>query len=394
MCDFDIVVPRRGTNSLKWDSRTDLLPLWVADMDFRAPKPVIDAVIDRARHGVYGYAIFPDSYFAAIANWLARRHGWTIQREWITFCPGVVPALNIAVQTFTQPGDKVIVQPPVYYPFFAAIEENGRRCVANNLVYRDGYYSMDFEDLEEQAHDPRVKLLILCSPHNPVGRVWSRKELERLGQICLDNDIMIVSDEIHCDIVCRGKKHVPIASLSEALAANSITCMSPSKTFNLAGLQTAYAIIPDAKTRDCFAAANKVHRANVFGLEALIAAYDGGEAWLESMLDYVEGNLQFLRDVVAKRMPKVRVVPLEGTYLAWLDCAQVGLDPGELDRLILEKARVWLDDGPIFGPGGAGFQRINLACPRSILEKALERLEEVVRVSLPATCPAHPRNIS
>lgn len=378
MCDFDVVVPRRGTNSLKWDSRTDLLPLWVADMDFRAPRAVIDALVERAEHGVYGYTIFPDAYFTAIASWLARRHSWAVERDWITFSPGVVPAVNLAVQIFTQPGDKVIIQPPVYYPFFAAIEENGRRCVANNLVCEDGHYSMDFEGLEEQARDPRVKLLILCSPHNPVGRVWSRDELERLGQICVENGILIVSDEIHCDIVFRGKKHVPIASLNEAFAANSITCMSPSKTFNLAGLQTAYAIIPDAKKRDCFAAANKVHRANAFGLEALIAAYSRGEAWLEDMLDYLEGNLQFLEDFVAKHMPGVTVAPLQGTYLAWLDCTRIGADPQELDRLILEEARVWLDDGLMFGPGGAGFQRINLACPRSILEKALERLEQVM----------------
>lgn len=378
MCDFDLVIPRYGTNSLKWDSRTDVLPLWVADMDFRAPRAVVDALVERAKHGVYGYTVFPESYFAAIMNWLGRRHNWTVEKEWITFSPGVVPAINTAVQVFTRPGDKIIIQPPVYYPFFSAIEGNGRRIVTNNLLYKDGYYCMDFEDLKQKACDPQVKLLILCNPHNPVGRVWSREDLQQLGKICLDSDILIVSDEIHCDILYQGQKHIPLASLSEEFAANSITCMSPSKTFNLAGLQTSYIIIPDAKKRDCFAAGNMVHRANAFGLEALIAAYDHGEKWLDSFLDYLAGNLHYLTDFIAKRIPQIAVIPPEGTYLAWLDCTKITSDPRLLEQLILEKARLWLDDGRMFGPGGEGFQRINLACPRSILEKALKQLEEVV----------------
>ena len=385
--DFDKVIDRSNNYSSKWDElgkvfgRQDLLPMWVADMDFLSPPAVIDAIVARAKQGIYGYTSRPASYFESVAKWMKKRHNWETQTDWMLFSPGVVPALSFIVNAFTDPGDKVIVQPPVYYPFFSVIEDNGRRVVNNPLIFKDGRYTMDFNDLEEKVKDPRVKLLFLCSPHNPVGRVWSRKELEQLGRICIDNNVLVVSDEIHQDILYSGIKHTPFASISEEFALNSITCTSPSKTFNLAGLQTSTIIIPNKIYRTIYKNfLERIHllRNNAFGVVALEAAYTHGEEWLDQFLEYLEGNLKTLTEGIEKDIPHIKIIKPEGTYLVWMDCRDLNLDPKQLNDFMINEARLALDDGAWFGIGGKGFQRINLACPRVYINEALARLKKAV----------------
>jgi len=385
--DFDKVIDRSNNYSSKWDElekvfgREDLLPMWVADMDFMSPKPVIDAIVARAKQGIYGYTSRPESYFESVAKWMRKRHNWEVKTDWMIFTPGVVPALSFIVNAFTNPGDKVIVQPPVYYPFFRVIEDNGRRVVNNPLLFKDGRYTMDFEDLEKKVKDPLVKLLFLCSPHNPVGRVWSKEELEKLGRICIDNNVLIISDEIHQDILYPGIRHTPFASISEEFALNSITCTSPSKTFNLAGLQTSTIIIPNKIYREVYRSfMERIHllRNNVFGLVALEAAYTHGEEWLDQFLEYLEGNLRTLTEGMEKDIPQIKIIKPEGTYLAWMDCGDLSLDSKQLNDFMINKARLALDDGEWFGLGGKGFQRINLACPRVYINEALARLKKAV----------------
>ncbi len=397
--DFDREINRRGTHSLKWGFMQDeedplrakpteaffgenrVLPLWVADMDFPSPRPVVEALIERAKHGIYGYTVRTNSYSEAVVNWMRKRHGWEIAPEWICTTPGVVPALNLLVRTFAAPGERVLIQRPVYYPFFSAIENNGAETVVSPLVYEDGRYRMDFDDLEEKASDPRVKLAILCSPHNPIGRVWTADELTRFGEICLKNGVLVVSDEIHGDLVYRGNKFVPLASLDEALAQNAITCTAPSKTFNLAGLHTSNIIISNPELRSRFEKtlqSTGLFGMNAFGAVAVEAAYNHGEEWLAQALDYLDGNLAYLEDYVSRRIPQITVIRPEGTYLVWMDCRRLGLDKDGLKRLMLKEARVYLDEGFLFGPEGEGFERINIACPRSILVEALERIGNAV----------------
>ena len=397
--DFNREINRRGTHSIKWGFMQDeedplrakpteaffgenrILPLWVADMDFASPRPVVEALIERAEHGLYGYTGKTDSYCEAVVNWMRKRHGWEIAPEWICTTPGVVPALNMLVRAFVAPGERVLIQRPVYYPFFGAIENNGAEVVVNPLVYENGRYRMDFGDLEEKARDPRVRLAILCSPHNPVGRVWTADELTRFGEICLKNDVLIVSDEIHGDLIYRGNKFVPLARLGEAFAQNAITCTAPSKTFNLAGLHTSNIIISNPELRGRFEKtlqSNGLFGINAFGVVAVEAAYNHGEEWLAQALDYLEGNLAYLEDYVSGRIPQVTVIRPEGTYLVWIDCRRLGLDKDGLKRLMLKEARVYLDEGFLFGPEGEGFERINIACPRSILVEALERIGNAI----------------
>jgi len=380
--DFDRIINRKGTNSLKWDYSQqrigvdEVLPMWVADMDFESPPSVIEAVRQRAKHGLFGYTGIPNSYYQAVINWMRKRFNWEIKKEWIVITPGVVAALHLAVQAFTQPGDKVIIQPPVYYPFIWAVESNDRRLINNTLINDSGRYLMDFEGLEK-AIDERTRLLILCSPHNPVGRVWKKEELERLVEICLKHNIIIISDEIHSDLIMKGYRHIPTATISEDAAQIMVTCTAASKTFNTAGLMTANTIISNKSLYNQFNNAVRkagLMHADLFGLAATEAAYNQGEEWLEQLLDYIAGNYEFLCSFVAENMPKVKVTPLEGTYLVWLDFRGLGLPDEELKSLLLKKARVWLDDGPMFGPGGAGFQRINIACPRKILKEGLRRI--------------------
>ena len=387
--NFDEIIDRTDYHSEKWDELKgkfgdipeDVLPMWVADMEFRAPKPVIEAIKKTAEHGIYGYTSRPDSYYQAIIDWMEKRHNWKVKKDWLAFSPGVVPALSIIIRAFTQPGDKVIVQPPVYYPFFRIIENNGCHVVNNPLKLSNRKYFMDYDDLERKIDDPRVKLLILCSPHNPVGRVWQKEELIILGEICLEHKIMVISDEIHADILFKGYKHIPFASISPAFAHHSITCTAPSKTFNLAGLQTSTIIIPNKKYYKTYNNALDslaLDENNVFGLVALEAAYRYGEEWFEQLSSYLNENLEFLMKYFKEKIPKIEVIKPEGTYLVWLDCRQLGLSAKDLNNFMLNKARVALDDGYWFGTEGEGFMRMNIACPRSVLEKALRRIEGAV----------------
>jgi cystathionine beta-lyase len=379
--EFDTVFDRSGTFAFKWEFRRsckarDIIPLWVADMDFEAPEVVRTALQDRAAHGIYGYTRLPDSYFAAVENWMERRFQWEVRKKWMVFTPGVVPALNFAVQAFTEPGDRVIVQPPVYYPFFLAVENNGRELVHNPLKIQDGRWIMDLDHLSGQI-DERTRLLLLCSPHNPVGRVWTPEELRDLVDVCRKHDLIIVSDEIHADLVLHGQKHTPLAKLAPELADRIVSCTSPNKTFNIAGLQTANTIITDKTLRKRFQQAVNsagIELANAFGVVALLAAYtDEGEAWLLRLLDYLWKNYSLLEEFGADHFPDLKIYPLEGTYLAWLDGRPFQPDDKKLKDTLLNHG-VWLDEGSKFGPGGKGFQRVNIACPRSLLQKALERI--------------------
>jgi len=383
--NFDKIIERRGTDCIKWDhadlffGKNDLLPMWVADMDFESPPEVVEAIVTRAKHGIYGYTARSDSYYESIVSWLSRRHGWEVEKEWISHAPGVVPAVHIAIMALTHPGDKVIVQTPVYYPFFKAIEETGRQLILNPLIESGGRYTMDFEDLERRI-DSRTKIIILCSPHNPVGRVWTRDELSKLGEICLSSNIKIISDEIHSDLVLGNNRHIPIATISEEVSSITLTCVAPSKTFNLAGLSSA-AVISSSSTLlseySNMLSSVGAGMSNVFGTIALQTAYNKGEHWLEELLEYISGNFEYMRDFLKANFPEVKVTELEGTYLAWIDFRGTGMSVEELKNLLYEKAKVGFEDGSIFGMEGEGFMRVNLACPRAIVEEAMKRLINV-----------------
>ena len=381
--DFDSHISRAGTHSMKGDfiprryGNRDLLPFWVADMDFTSPPEVVEAVIQRAQHGIYGYTGISDEYLDAVVKWMNERHQWPILKEWITVITGIVPALNMLMQAFAQPGDQVVIQPPVYYPFFNAIRNNGQQVLLNDLQEENGRYQMNFEDLEMKLKDPRTTVMILCSPHNPVGRVWDRNELQRVGQLCLNYDVLLISDEIHQDLVFHPHRHLVTATLSESVAANTITCTAPSKTFNLAGLQSSNIIISDEKKRRRFQQAldrNGVFAINPFADVATIAAYEHGAAWLDALLQYIKGNLDMTGEILQQKLPEVQMFPPEGTYLAWLDFRRLGHDQDELQQLMEEKAGVAFNQGYIFGNNGAGFLRLNTACPRSQLKEGMDRM--------------------
>ena len=391
--DFNRFIDRRDSFSLKWSrsalqkfygkDNEDLLPLWVADMDFECPKPVVDAVIKEAEGKIYGYNWHNTSiYQDAVTGWMNRRHQWKVDPNWIIYSPGIVPAINMMVQTFSNIGNKIIIQPPVYYPFFSAVTSNGRQLLLNKLNYEDQKYSFDFDDFEEKARDPLTKMFILCSPHNPVGRVWTKQELKKLGDICLDHDILIISDEIHHDLILPGKVHTLFSTISTEFEQKSIICTAPSKTFNLAGLQVSNIIIPNEKIRKSFihtiAHKNGIAIPNSFGIVAMIAAYNEGEDWLDQVLIYIDSNFQFLKEFVKNELPDVIYIDPEGTYLAWLDFNSLGLNDEDLKKLILNEANVAFDEGKLFGPGGEGFQRINVACPKSILEESMKRIKEAI----------------
>lgn len=386
MTDFDRLISREDTHCVKWDAREamfgdkDVLPMWVADMDFMSPNPVVEAITRRAAHGVYGYTIATPGYYDAIAQWLLRRHGWLVETEWLQYSPGVVPALSLAVETFTQPGDKVILQSPVYHPFFDVITRHGREVLNNPLKLEDGRYNMDFDDLERTVDD-RVKMMILCSPHNPVGRVWTKDELSRLGEFCSRRGILVVSDEIHADLVYKPYIHTPYASVSEELSRHTITCIAPSKTFNIAGLKTSTVIIADATLREAYNKALNRHFLDLpsfFGVVALEAAYNHGEPWLEELIGYLHGNLEFLNQFVKDNIGRVDVIQPEGTFLVWMDFRSLGMEKKQLKQFLLREAGVALDQGYIFGPGGEGFARINIACPRSLLAEGLQRIATAI----------------
>ncbi|MDR1308812.1 MAG: pyridoxal phosphate-dependent aminotransferase [Deltaproteobacteria bacterium] len=385
--DFDEIITRKNTNSIKFDFARErglpegLLPMWVADMDFRTAPEVIARLEEVARHGIFGYTEVKDDYYRAVLGWFRRRFGHDFDRSSVVKTPGVVYALAMAIRAFTEPGDPVIVQTPVYYPFSGTVRENGRRLVDNALVYRDGRYLMDLVDLENKIVSEKARLLLLCSPHNPVGRVWDIEELAELGRICLRHGCLIVSDEIHCDFVFGGRRHHLLASVDKALEEITITLTAPSKTFNLAGLHCSNAFLPNPELRRLFKdeiSRSGLSQLNAMGLAACQAAYEHGEPWLEALLGYLEGNIGFCHGFFQDRLPTLRLVEPEGTYLLWIDFGPTGLRHEEICRLVVDQARLWLDEGTMFGEAGTGFQRLNMACPRSVLAEALERLEKAL----------------
>lgn len=393
--NFDIFCDRKNSGSAKWDEvktlfgTEDVLPMWVADMDFPAAKPIVEALKKRAGHPFYGYSHIRKSLIEAVVDRMQRKFDWTISPEWIVLTPGVIPALSLAVRAVTHPGDEIILQQPVYYPFFPVVTASGCQIVNNGLKLVKSRYEMDFADLQKKfvpktsmgRSQKRAKAILLCNPHNPVGRVWRKEELVKLGEIALKNGTIVISDEIHCEILYKGYKHTPFASISEEFAQNSIVCMAPSKTFNLAGLGASSIIIPNKKLRDGFTEQMSalVPGINIFGLTAMEAAYSDGDEWLEQVMVYLQANLDFTLDFFAKRIPEIKVIEPQGTYLLWLDCRKLGLDDTALRKFMIEKARVGFDDGFLFGAAGSGFQRMNIACPRSLLKEALTRIGAAVK---------------
>lgn len=397
--DFDEIIDRENTHSVKWDYHNHggfaawdktyghhgadrVLPMWVADMDFRCPPVVTEALGRLAAHGIFGYSAKTDDYVEAVCGWFRERQGWDVQGDWLITAPGVVPTLNVIVRAFTEPGDRVIVQRPVYYPFFRVTHNNGCEVVSNTLILEDGAYRMDLDDLEEKARDPKAKLLILCSPHNPIGKVWDRADLTAVAEICARHGVIVVADEIHGDLMFPGVSFTPFATLGDTAAQNTIVCTAPSKTFNLAGLHTSNIFIPNADLRARFAetyAAHALPGMNPFGIAATMAAYRGGAEWLDAAMAYIAGNADRLISFFGQEVPEIKAIRPEGTYLQWFDCRALGLDKDALEDLMLNKAKVYFDEGYIFGEEGEGFERINLACPRSTLDEALVRIRDAVR---------------
>ncbi|MGE5389580.1 MAG: MalY/PatB family protein [Deltaproteobacteria bacterium] len=381
MYDFDEIVERRGTNCFKWDDvRGDLLPMWVADMDFKSPPEVIAALEARARHGVFGYAGCWDNWYEVLLKWMMKRYGWEARREWIDNSPGVVASLGMLVRAYTHPGDQVIIQTPVYPPFYTVIRSNGCQLVRNPLVLEDGKYRMDLSSLKTRITS-RTRVMILCSPHNPGGRVWSPEELKELGEFCLERDIVIISDEIHCDLIFPGHRHTVLAALFPELEQSSAIVNAPSKTFNIAGIEAASTIIPNEKLRTAYRHilnSSGMDMPNVFAVTAVEAAYTCGEAWLDDLMIYVQDNYLLVKSFVEERIPQIKVIESEGTFLVWLDCRGLGMDDKEMNRFIRDNARLILSPGHIFGDEGKGFQRINIGCPRSVVREALQRLESAV----------------
>lgn len=385
--NFDQQITRRGTNSYKWDSteRDNVLPLWVADMDFHTAPAIVEALRKRVDHGIFGYTRVPDSYYQAVTGWFARRHEWTFDREWMIYTSGVVPAISAIIKALTRLGDKVLVQTPVYNCFFSSIRNNGCEVETSPLLWADRTYTMDFADLERRAADPAVKVMLLCNPHNPAGRVWTREELQRVGDICLRHGVTVISDEIHCEFVYPGHRYTPFASISDEFLHHSVTCVSPSKAFNIAGLQIANIICADNAMRTKIDRAiniNEVCDVNPFGVIATQAAYNEGAEWLDQLMAYLHANYQYMSDFCGDRLPDFPVATLEGTYLAWMDCRKLGIGSGDLEHRLLSEAGLWLNAGTMYGAEGEGFMRWNLACPRVTLDEALQRFERFVNKHL------------
>jgi len=381
--NFDKIVSRKNTNCVKYDISSkifgtdDIIPMWVADMDFQTPDFIINDIKKRLEHEVLAYSIIPNNFYEGIINWISTHHQWKIERSWIQFSPGVVPALAASVMAFTNPGDKIIIQPPVYFPFATTIANNGRQVVNNELKLENGEYTIDFENFEKNI-DARTKMFIMCNPHNPVGRVWTRVELTKIANICLKHNLLLVSDEIHADLVMPGFKHIPIASLSSEIANITITTYSASKTFNLAGTSTAVAIISNEILRKQFL--NKLDdwhilQGNIFGMIATASAFEKGEDWHKQLITYLNDNYLFTTQFFENHIPNIKIIPLQGTYLLWLDCRALNMNDKKLSKFFIEKAKLGLNLGTMFGNGGEGFMRMNIAVPRSELQKALENLK-------------------
>lgn len=383
--DFDTVINRHGTNSYKWDivKEEDVIPLWVADMDFKAAPAILEALKKRVEHGVFGYTLVPDSYYEAIINWFARRHNWQIDRSWIIYTTGVVPAVSCAIKALTLPGEKVLIQTPDYNCFFSSIKNNGCEVAENELVRRGDSYEVDFEDFERQCADEKTTVFLLCNPHNPAGRVWTKEELERMNDICLAHGVRVISDEIHCELVMPGHRFTPFAAISDACRDNSVVLNSPTKAFNIAGLQIANIICADPAMRrriDRAVNINEVCDVNPFGVVALQAAYNESEEWLDSLNHYIWGNYLALKEFIAKELPRLEVTRLEGTYLAWVDIKATGLTSDEAYGKLMKEGRVYVNSGTMYGRrAGEGYLRINLACPRATLLEGMKRMGGVLR---------------
>lgn len=385
--NFDTVPNRRGTNCFKYDFARemgmpeDVLPLWVADMDFPTAPAVLERLHALAEHGIFGYTGVKDAYFSAVHNWYAQRFSWETKRSWLVTTPGVVFAIAIAIRAFTQKGDAILIQQPVYYPFANKVTENDRQLVVNPLVLKNGRYEMDFADMERKIVDYHVKMLLLCSPHNPVGRVWTKEELLRVGEICQKHGVLVVSDEIHADFTYAGHTHRVFASVKSEFADFTIICTAPSKTFNLAGLQNSNIFIPNRQLRHAYKkelSACGCGGTNCMGMAACQAAYEAGVDWLEQLKQYLAGNLAYIRQFLREKLPDIALIEPDGTYLVWLDLRKLGLTEQQQRQLIVQDAKLWLDTGTLFGQGGEGFERINIACPRTTIEQAMQRLEHAV----------------
>lgn len=381
--NFDEIIPRRNSNSYKWDSseNEEILPMWVADMDFRTAQPIIDALAKRVQHGIFGYTKVPSAYFNAVTSWFSRRHNFNFEKESLLFTTGVVPALSAIIMALTKPANKVIVQGPVYNCFFSSIRNNNCELVSNDLIYKNGEYRIDFNDLEEKTKDPEAKLLLLCNPHNPVGRVWTKEELTQIGEICIRNNVTVVSDEIHCDLVYPDHTHIPFASISKEFLNHSVTCSAPSKTFNLAGVHVANILAADENIRKKIDKAlniNEVCEISPFAIEALIAAYNEGEEWLEQLNEYLFENYNFLLGYLNKHLPQLTILPLEATYLVWIDITSLNQSSESISKILLEKENLLLNEGTIYGEAGEGFIRINIACSRILLEKGLSKIKNTL----------------
>lgn len=383
--NFDEKIERRGTASEKWNPDEkdieDLLPMWVADMDFKSAPEIIEDLRKRVDHGIYGYFKLEEDFYDSIINWVKKRHGWNIEKEWIVITPGVVTGLNISVNEFIKEGDQIIVQPPIYPPFYKVIENKKAIALDNKLIKKDGRYRIDFEDLKNKAKV--AKMFILCSPHNPTGRVWDKEELEKIAKICEKNDILLVSDEVHSDLIIGDNKHIPIAMISKEVEQKSITFIAPSKTFNLAGLSTSIAIIPNKDIRKRFEEnmeRNKIPGANTFGKISLQSAYEKGEAWLEELLVYLEGNMDYAIDYVEKNIPEIKMEKPEGMYLMWLDFRGLKINQESINKTLIEEGKILLNDGSTYGDGGNGFFRLNVGCPRETLKEGLRRIEKAVKI--------------
>nr|ABD75774.1 putative aminotransferase [uncultured bacterium] len=389
--DFDRITERRGTDSVKWDlagtlfKTEDLLPMWVADMDFEVPDFIREAISARNAHPILGYTFRPTRFYEALVSWLKRRHGWEVPPEAVSFSPGIVPALNLAVLGLTSPGDRIVVQPPVYFPFFSAVTNHGRELVYNQLIDHQGHYQIDFDHLEQQFRQG-ASMFFLCHPHNPVGRVWNRGELEQLAELCIRYKVLILSDEIHSDLLLFGHKHLPIASLGREVADITLTCVAPSKTFNLAGLHTSAVVItqPELKKKyDRSLDAVHVGGGNIFGQVAMEAAYTHGDEWLSQLISYLENNFRILEKEMGSCLPGVRISPLEATYLAWMDFSFLKMSDQELREFMVDRARVGMNDGPMFGPGGSGYQRLNIAAPAATLREGIRRIVDAINEIMP-----------
>lgn len=382
--DFNQITDRRNTNSLKYDfavergKPADILPLWVADMDFPTVPAVMEALVKASKHGIFGYTDIKENYFTILSNWFLTQYRWNIERDWLVNTPGVVFAICMAIRAFTEKGDAVLIQRPVYYPFSESIVSNERKLINNPLVYQEGKYHIDFTDFEEKIISNKVKLFILCNPHNPVGRVWTKEELIQLGDICIKHNVLIVSDEIHADFIYPGHVHLPFASLKPEYLLQTITCTAPSKTFNLAGLQASNILIANPKLRTAFRkeiVKTGYCELNTMGLLACQTAYEHGDDWLRELQHYLLENLEYIRSFLQEHIPTIKLVEPEGTYLVWIDFKGLNLSEKDLEALIVNKAKLWLDAGTMFGPEGNGFERINIACPRETLIKAMEQLK-------------------